>query len=370
VSTLRTPAAPQHRTAPQPAAAALDYCFGAAGDEATMTRNEAMLDRAVLVPRVLAGAPADPSVEITGGTIAAPVVIAPMGLQGLLDPRAETVAARAAAEADLGFCLSTFSSASAADVAATPPGLRWRQVYLTREPQLTRYLVEEAEQLGFRAIVVTLDVPVVGRRSRDVANGMDRFAVAPPALVRAEPFRRLLAQRGGEPRDVLADVFPNPYTSWADVAELISATRLPVLLKGIMHPEDARRAREIGAAGLVVSNHGGRQFDRSISSLEALPAVVAAAEGSVPVYLDSGIRRPAHVAVALSLGARAVLLGRPVLTALATGRPDAVVTLLRHFTEEFAQTMTLLGARRPSDLLACAPQAGSGGEIADGGGSA
>ena len=337
----------------QPSAAALDYCFGAAGDEATMARNEAMLDRSILVPRVLAGGPADPSVTVTGGPIAAPVLVAPMGLQGLLDRRAETVAARAAAEAGLGFCLSAFSSASAADVAATGPGLRWRQVYLTREPCLTRYLVEEAEQLGFQALVVTVDVPVVGRRNRDLANGMDRFAVAPPALARSEPFRRLMAERGVEGRDLLAEIFPNPFTTWADVADVIARTHLPVLLKGIMHPEDARRALDIGAAGVVVSNHGGRQFDRSVSTAEVLPAVVAAVGSDVPVYLDSGIRRPAHVAAALALGARAVLLGRPVLTALAGGRAEDVAALLRGFTEELAHIMTLLGARQPADLTAC-----------------
>ena len=352
-----SPAAPAGVTG-RPATAALDYCFGAAGDEATMARNEAMLDRSVLVPRVLAGGPADPAVTVTGGSITAPVLVAPMGLQGLLDPRAETVAARAAAEAGLGFCLSTFSSASAAEVAATAPGLRWRQVYLTREPDLTRYLVEEAEQLGFQAIVVTVDVPVVGRRNRDLANGLDRFTAAPPALVHSEPFRRLMAERGVEARDLLAEIFPNPSTTWADVAELSGRTRLPVLLKGILHPEDARRALEAGAAGIVVSTHGGRQFDRSISSVEALPAVVAAVGPDVPVYLDSGVRRPAHVAVALALGARAVLLGRPVLTALAGGRAEEVGALLRGFREELVHIMTLLGARRPADLTACVPPAG------------
>lgn len=350
-----------------PRQAAMDYCFGAAGDEATMARNETMLDRAVLVPRVLAGGPADPSVSVAGGRIAAPVLVAPMGLQGLLDPRAETVAARAAAQAGLGFCLSTFSSASAAEVAATGPGLRWRQIYLTREPRLNRHLVEEAARLGFQALIVTLDVPVVGRRERDRANGLNRFAAAPPALVRSEPFRVAMAERGVDAQTLLAEIFPNPCTEWGDVSELIASTPLPVLVKGILHADDARQAVDAGAAGIIVSNHGGRQFDRSISSIEALPSVVAAVGPATPVYLDSGVRRPAHVAVALARGARAVLLGRPVLTALAGGQAEEVGAVLRGFTSELAHIMTLLGARSPADLTACAHPADS--EPAIGGGA-
>jgi isopentenyl diphosphate isomerase/L-lactate dehydrogenase-like FMN-dependent dehydrogenase len=341
-----------------PPQAALDYCFGAAGDEATMTRNEIMLDRAVLVPRVLPGGPADPSVEVAGGRIAAPLLVAPMGLQALLDPGAETVAARAAAEAGLGFCLSTFSSAAAADVAATGPGLRWRQIYLTREPRLNRYLVEEAERLDFQALVVTLDVPVVGRRERDRANGLNRFTAAPPALLHAEPFRRAMTERGVDAQTLLAEIFPNPFTEWRHVAELVASTALPVLVKGILHADDARRAIDAGAAGIVVSNHGGRQFDRSISSIEALPPIAAAAGPATPVYLDSGVRRPAHVAVALAHGARAVLLGRPVLTALADGQAEAVGAVLRGFASELTHIMTLLGARTPAELTGCARHTG------------
>ncbi|WP_329563521.1 alpha-hydroxy-acid oxidizing protein [Streptomyces uncialis] len=348
-------------TAPVPHPAALDYCFGAAGDESTMIRNQEGFTTAMLVPRVLTGASGDPTTAVTGGTIVAPVLVAPMGLQGLLHPRAEAAAAAAAAAAGLGFCLSTFSSASAAEVvAAAGDGLRWRQVYLTRNAALNQHLIDEAEDLGFQAIVVTVDVPAVGHRPRDLAHRFERFAAAPPALVNSAPVRNMAAETGCSPREILDEVFPNPDTTWADVAALIAGTRLPVLVKGILHPADALHAMDVGAAGVVVSNHGGRQFERSITSIEALPAVVAAVAGAGPVYLDSGVRRPADVAVALSLGARAVLLGRPVLDALAAGGAASITGVLQDFIHGTAEIMTVLGAHRPDDLRQAKPAASVG----------
>jgi isopentenyl diphosphate isomerase/L-lactate dehydrogenase-like FMN-dependent dehydrogenase len=348
-SDATTSAAPALPALPHPAAA--DYCFGGAGDESTMARNEAVLDRYVLVPRMLRGT-ARPrlATEVAGGRIEAPLFVAPMGLQGLLHPDAEAATAAAAAAAGVGFCLSTFCSRTPDEVvSAAGPGLRWFQLYVLREPQLTEHLLDEAARLGFDAVVCTLDVPVVGRR-RVVAGGFDRFAAAPPGLVRSAPFRELAARLGLPAEAVLDRVFPYPECTWADIAALIASTPLPVVLKGILHPDDARRAVDIGAAGVVVSNHGGRQFDRSITSVEALPGVLDAVGGARPVYLDSGVRTATHAAVALALGARAVLLGRPVLAALAEGGRDAVTAVLRSVVDDLAHVMTLVGATRPADL--------------------
>jgi isopentenyl diphosphate isomerase/L-lactate dehydrogenase-like FMN-dependent dehydrogenase len=337
---------------------ALDYCFGAAGDESTMNRNVAGLDEFVLVPRMLPGRRVPITrTTVTGGEVSGPFVVAPMGLQSFVHPAAETATATAAVAAGVGFCLSTFSYHSPEEVAsAAGTGLRWLQVYVLRAPELTAHLVAEAERLGFSAIVCTLDVPVVGRRTRDTRNNFDRFAADLPAIVRSRPFVDLAARRGLSPRALLDEVFPNPECTWDDIASVIASTRLPVLLKGILHTEDARRALDIGAAGIVVSNHGGRQFDRSITSVDALPGIVRAIDSAVPVYLDSGVRTATHAAVALALGARAVLLGRPVLAALASGRQSgaagigAVTATLRGFVDDLAHVMMLVGASGPEAL--------------------
>jgi isopentenyl diphosphate isomerase/L-lactate dehydrogenase-like FMN-dependent dehydrogenase len=331
--------------------AALDYCFGGAGDERTMAANVTALDRYALVPRVLPDGEVTLRAAVVGGQLEAPILVAPMSLQALLHPDAEAATAAAAARAGLGYCLSTFSSLPAAEVVARAgPGLRWFQLYILRDRQLTRDLVAQAEDLGFAAIVCTLDVPAVGQRSRDLSNSFDRFAAAPPALIRSRRFGELAASGGGTARSVLDQVFPNPECSWDDVAELVAATKLPVLLKGILHPGDARRAVAVGAAGVVVSNHGGRQFHRSVTSVAALPRVCEAVGETIPVYFDSGVRDPVHIAVALALGAQAVLLGRPVLAALASGGAERVTALLRDFAVQLTHVMRLAGAASPAGL--------------------
>lgn len=330
---------------------ALDYCFGAAGDERTMHRNVAALDRYSFIPRMLRGADVSARVRVSGGEIAAPILVAPMGLQALLHPDAEAATAAAAAQVGVGHCLSTFSSLSPAEVVGRAgPGLRWFQLYILTDPGLTAELLAEAVSLGFAAIVCTLDVPVVGRRTRDASNSFDRFAAAPPALVRTRRFTELVAAAGASPRAMLDQVFPNPACSWDDIAALIASTELPVLLKGILHPADALRAVQLGAAGIIVSNHGGRQLDRSVTSAEALPRVCDAVGDAVPVYLDSGVRDGRHVAVAIGLGARAVLVGRPVLAALAAGGQERVAVRLRALADQLIHVMRLVGAAAPAEL--------------------
>jgi isopentenyl diphosphate isomerase/L-lactate dehydrogenase-like FMN-dependent dehydrogenase len=334
----------------------VDYCIGGAGDERTVARNVAMLDRLAFIPRVLnhAGTPelsVSVSVEVTGGMISAPLLVAPMGLQGMYHIAAEVETAAAAAGAGVGFCLSTFSSADAEEVVTRAgKGLRWRQVYLLRDPDITRYLVRQAEELGFAAIVCTVDVPVVGKRGRDRANGFKRFSVAPPALVKTSVFQQLNERRGEDPQDTLDDIFPNPTVTWDDIEALVSSTSLPVLIKGILHPDDARRAWNAGASGIIVSNHGGRQLACSVASIEMLPAVRAAVQDAIPVYLDSGIRTGEHIALALALGARAVLVGRPLLLALAAGGRDLVAAVLGELVCDLQRTMMLVGAKCPADL--------------------
>jgi isopentenyl diphosphate isomerase/L-lactate dehydrogenase-like FMN-dependent dehydrogenase len=225
--------------------------------------------------------------------------------------------------------------------------VRWQQIYLLRDWALTASLVDRAAGAGYQAVVLTVDVPVVGRRTRDEANRFDRFRVAPPALCADPRFTELLAARGegASAERLIGELFPDPGRTWDDVARLVAGTTLPVLVKGVLCAEDARLALAAGASGVVVSNHGGRQFDRSVAAIEALGAVAdACAPAGAPVFFDSGIRRASHIATALALGARAVLVGRPVLWALAAGGQAEVRRVLAGLTAELAHLLAVLGA--------------------------
>ncbi|MFI6107453.1 alpha-hydroxy-acid oxidizing protein [Streptomyces sp. NPDC051310] len=336
--------------------AAFDYCAGGAGDEAGTRRNVERLDALTLTPRVLRDvSERSTGIELFGQRLAAPLLVTPMGLQALCHPEAERATAAAATSLDLGFTLSMFGSRSVEEVADVAPDSLWQQVYLLRERAVSWSVVRRAEQAGARALVCTVDVPLVGRRTRDARNGFRRFDAAPPALVRDPCFADLLEHRRRHTpsltaEELLAEVFPDPAVSWDDLAELRSRTRLPLVVKGILHPQDAVRAVDAGADAIQVSTHGGRQSDRHVAAVDALPGVVAAVGDRVPVLFDSGVRNGTHIASALALGARAVLVGRPVLWGLAAGGRDGVAGVLRSLVEELDHTMALLGASSVTDL--------------------
>ncbi|MET9661207.1 alpha-hydroxy acid oxidase [Streptomyces sp. NPDC006510] len=340
-----------------------EYASGGAGDESTVRRNTARLDSFSLVPRMLRDVSGiDTGTDVVGGRLAAPFLVAPMGMQGIYHEGAESAAAAAAAHLGLGFCLSTFATHSPKEVAgAAGRQVRWRQVYLMSDSGLTDALVEGAEEAGFDAVVCTVDVPVMGVSRRDAGNVFDhssqalREPAAQPAVADEPYFTRLLAQRRREAPDtsaqeVIDTLFPNPAGTWQELERLIDRSRLPVIVKGVLHPEDATRAIAAGAAAVVVSNHGGYQHDRSVTSIDALPGVARAVGGSVPVYFDSGIRRGSHAAVALARGASAVLVGRPVLWGLAVDGRDGVAAVLRDLVEDLRNTMAIVGARTVDDL--------------------
>ncbi|MFJ8584832.1 alpha-hydroxy-acid oxidizing protein [Streptomyces sp. NPDC093595] len=336
--------------------AAFDYCAGGAGDEAGTRRNVERLDALTLTPRVLRDvSERSTATELFGQRLAAPLLVTPMGLQALCHPEAERATAAAATSLDLGFTLSMFGSRSVEEVADVAPDSLWQQVYLLRERAVSWSVVRRAEQAGARALVCTVDVPLVGRRTRDARNRFRRFDAAPPAIVRDPCFADLLEHRRRHTpsltaEGLLAEVFPDPAVSWDDLAELRSRTRLPLVVKGILHPQDAVRAVDAGADAIQVSTHGGRQSDRHVAAVDALPGVVAAVGDRVPVLFDSGVRNGTHIASALALGARAVLVGRPVLWGLAAGGKDGVAGVLRSLVEELDHTMALLGASSVTDL--------------------
>ena len=353
--------------------AVYDFIEGGAGDELTVTRNRAAFERLLFEPRVLVDvSKREQSTVVLGERVATPVILSPTGMAGLSWPKGEVVAARGAHDAGTIYTLSTHSSCSIEEVAAGAPGPLWFQLYVWQNRDLTRSFVERARAAGYRALLLTVDVPVISRRERDLRNG---FTVPPrvtarnvlDTLRRAGWVRRvLMGQRRltlanlvgapGAPRtDIVtlagvANRQVDPSISWADLAWFRSLWSGPLLLKGVMTAADARRAAEHGIDGLVVSNHGGRQLDGTRATIEALPEIVDAVGNRMEVLLDGGVRRGADVVRALALGARAVMIGRPYLYGLATGGQAGVRRALEILANEVDHVLALTGVPRVADL--------------------
>lgn len=322
------------------------YFFGGAGDEVTLEDNVAAWRRWRLRPRALAGLNEwRTGTDVLAGHVSMPILVAPVAYQRLVDPEGEIAMARAAAAARTVMCLSTLATVRPSEVtAAVPAGRRWFQLYCFRDEGVTRALVEEAVGAGFEAIVVTVDAPRAGNRERDLRTGFkipEGFGV--PSVS---------AALGSERAVTIEETFAlmDPALSWSDLEELASESGVPVLVKGVVTAEDAALAVEHGAAGVVVSNHGGRQLDRCIATADALPEVVDAVEGRGTVLVDGGIRRGVDVAVALALGADAVLVGRPALWGLAMGGEDGVRTVLGMLRDELELALALCGCSEPAEL--------------------
>jgi 4-hydroxymandelate oxidase len=328
-------------------AAIRDFVAGGSGSETTLRLNRDALDSVTLVPRVLGGlSEADTSCRLMGAASSMPVVVAPMAYQRLLHPEGELLLARAAAEAQIPYVISTLSSYPLEKIAGAAPS--WFQLYWLRDRAMVESLVDRAEAAGCGALMVTVDVPVMGRRLRDVRNS---FAL-PPDVVAANLVDAPSEAHVGVPglsavAAHTASAF-EPAVSWQDLEWLKQRTELPLLVKGILDPRDALRAVEIGADGIVVSNHGGRQLDGAVASIDALPLVVDAVGNQCSVLLDSGIRSGTDVLRALALGASAVLVGRPLLWALAVDACGPALELLRR---ELADAMLLAGC---ADVAAAA----------------
>jgi 4-hydroxymandelate oxidase len=326
-----------------------DYIAGGSEDEAALKGNREAFARYRFRFKVLASADrADLSNEILGLRFRMPVHLAPTAIQRMAHPDGEAAAYRSATNAGIAYCLSTMASISIEDVAAAATGTRWFQLYMHPDRAVNAALVERAVDAGYSAVMLTVDLPRTGRRERDIRNAFS----LPEGLSYANLDARRGAARADGPdpfaQNVNAQV--NPALGWGDLESLVSRTSLPVILKGVVRADDARHAVEAGARGLVVSNHGGRQLDYSIASLDALPEVVEAVGRNVPVLMDGGVRRGTDVLKALCLGASGVLIGRPFLYALAVGGTDGVSRMLQMLCEEIEVSMSLLGVGRLSEL--------------------
>lgn len=322
------------------------YFFGGAGDELTLRENVSAWGNWRLRPRMLAGLSEwRTEAQVLGGEVSMPVLVAPVAYQGLVDPEGEAAMARAAALAGTVMCLSTLATMRPGPVAeAAPGGRRWFQLYCFREEAVTRALIEEACECGYEAIVVTVDAPRGGNRERDRRTG---FKI--PAELGVPNVEAAL---GSGRAITIEETFElmEPALTWSYVEDLASDCRVPVLVKGLLTAEDAALAIEHGAAGVVVSNHGGRQLDRCLATAEALPEVVDAVEGRGAVLVDGGIRRGVDIAIALALGADAVLVGRPVLWGLAAGGEAGARRVLELLREELELTLALCGCASPDTL--------------------
>jgi isopentenyl diphosphate isomerase/L-lactate dehydrogenase-like FMN-dependent dehydrogenase len=322
----------------------LGYFAGGAGDERTLRRNVAAYADWELLPRVLVDvADVDASVELFGSRLSMPVAVAPVAFQRLAHDDGEEGMARAAGRAGTAMCLSTIATATPATVAAAAPDThRWFQLYCFRDRAVTEALLAEAVESGYEAIALTVDAPYAGRRERDLRTGF-QVDVPTPSVQAA-----IGSDRPVSVREVFDLV--DPSLDWDSLAALVEGCELPVLLKGLMRPDDAELAIEAGAAGVVVSNHGGRQLDGVPATVDALPDVADAVAGRIPVLVDGGIRRGGDVLVALALGADAVLVGRPALWGLAVGGEDGATAVLELLKREFELGLALLGCRTPAAI--------------------
>lgn len=371
------------------------YVRGGAGRESTVRENRRALERIRLAPRMLRDvSERDLSVELLGRRLPVPLLLAPIGVLELVHPEGDLEVARAAAAEGVPFVFSNQASRPMEECAAAMGSApHWFQLYWSRSNELVESFLERAEDCGCEAVVLTLDTTMLGWRPRDLdlaylpflrGKGMAQYTTDPVfrrllgeplpdgratdrprmnlssagallELLRSHPGGLWHGLRSGEPRRAVQrfiQTYSRPSLTWEDLAWLRDRTSLPVLLKGILHPDDARRAVAHGVDGVVVSNHGGRQVDGAVGALDALPAVVDAVDGAIPVLFDSGIRSGSDALKALALGARAVLLGRPYVYGLAVAGEEGVREVIRNVVAELDLTLGLTGCRNPDEARA------------------
>jgi 4-hydroxymandelate oxidase len=333
-------------------AAIFDFVAGGAGTELTLRENRLAFDRLRLLPRVLRNV-TDPQLQTTvlGTDISMPILVAPMAFHGLVHRDGELATMKASMASGSIMIASTASSHSLEDIAeAAGAAPRWFQLYVYRDRGLTRSLVERAQAAAYSALCVTVDVPLLGQRRRDIRNRFslpDNLKLANFIGTAAVDFPKT-AQGSGLESYVAVQM--DAGVTWQDIDWLSSVSSLPLVLKGIMTPEDALLSAEHGASAIVVSNHGGRQLDGVPATITVLPRVVDSVKGQIEVLLDSGIRQGTDVLKALALGARAVLLGRPILWGLALDGAAGAHYALELIRAELAAALALVGCRSVADL--------------------
>lgn len=324
------------------------YAESGAGNEETLHDNRKAFSRWKIVPRFLKDV-SEISLDtiISGQAISAPIFLAPVGMQGIVHPDGELASAKAAASQGLPFVASTVSSYSLEDIAnANGDGKRWFQLYFPNDLKLATSFVKRAEAAGYGAIVITVDTPLVGNRERDRSNDYSPLVHGHGvANYAADPVFQQYMQAKQNP-DIVEEMLPYFYRSalkWEDIAHIRKVVDLPIYLKGILHPDDAEQAVNHGIDGIIVSNHGGRQLDGCIATLDALPLIKERVKDTLPILLDSGVRSGPDIVKALALGADAVLLGRPYLYGLTIAGASGVEQVLQNIIHDLKTTLALSG---------------------------
>jgi lactate 2-monooxygenase len=380
----------EEKAAAKMSARARGYIIGGAGVESTLRSNRSAFDQYKIIPRMLRNvSERDTSVELFGQKYSSPFLLAPIGVLELVHPQADVAVAKAAASVGVPYIFSSQASKPMEEMAdAMGNSPRWFQLYWSKSRDLVASFAQRAEKCGCQAIAVTLDTTMLGWRTRDLdmaylpfmeGRGIAQYTSDPvfqklmdepvPAekrnvtahslsglitLVNNYPgsgfFSKLKSGRPIKAVQKFVSIYSNPALTWDDLKFLREHTKLPVLLKGILHPDDARKAIDYGMNGIIVSNHGGRQVDGSISTFEALPAVTAAVNKQIPVLLDSGVRGGADVFKALALGASAVCIGRPYVYGLALAGEEGVRQVMRNLMADFELTMGLAGCKNIAEI--------------------
>ncbi|TFB19582.1 alpha-hydroxy-acid oxidizing protein [Filobacillus milosensis] len=334
------------------------YIAGGAGGERTMDSNVSGFNRWQIIPRMLNNVDErDLSIELFGQTYPSPSMLAPIGVQSIIHEEGEIGSAKACAELGIPYTTSSASSVPMEKIAeAMGDAPRWFQLYWSRDPEITASFLKRADASGYSAIVVTLDTPMMAWREEDLKNvylpfligeGLGNYFTDPAFLSKLEKSPK------EDPQSAImhwTQIFGNTGLTWDDISFLKEHTNLPILLKGILHPDDAKLALDYGVDGVIVSNHGGRQVDGAISAIDALPLVKDVVGDKIPVLMDSGIRRGSDIIKAMSLGASAVLVGRPAMYGLAVAGQQGVKEVMRNMLADLDITLGLIGKRTVKDL--------------------
>ncbi|WP_038557695.1 alpha-hydroxy acid oxidase [Terribacillus saccharophilus] len=326
-----------------------------AGDEVTLGQNREAFSEYDILPRVLRDVSnVDTSIKLFRQSQSMPVMLAPVGFQGIFHSQMELGTVKAAAAAGIPFVASTVTSASLEEIAAAEPdAVKWFQLYWSKNRDLTASMAKRAEKAGYKAIVVTVDTGLLGWRKRDYRNGYSPLKLLKGAAnyINDPVFQELVPELTEEHiREAILENIHHPNLTWDDLLFLREQTSLPIVVKGILHPADAKQAVALGMDAIVVSNHGGRQLDSAIASLRALPAIAKTVNGAVPVLMDGGVRSGADVFKAIALGADSVLIGRPYVYGLAAGGQAGVSRVIEDLRTELQLTYALSGVARTKDI--------------------